>query len=282
MRTLESYETHLRDKVDQCCKSWLVLIRDTLLGPELIVTPYRCQSNYCPTCRSYNLHSIRAALIRTMRGERWRLVTLTYPPNAGTTEQLLVDSYSRFKRLANRLRKRTRGLKYIRTLEVHASGAIHHHCVFNRYLPQAYLQQAWRELGGGIVDITAAGRCHICKLKPPCKHIPHPRTPSYKQAARYLTEEIEKHIQDPHRLGPLLWIHRVRTITVSRSLKLQPPKQGIRYVGKYDHLEDAMSWRDYLEALEDFNDRPSTGIASTSSGFLIGKGYSDKQTVITV
>lgn len=210
-----------------------------------------------------------------MKHDRWRLVTLTYADHTVPVEQLITQSYSRFKKLMNRVRRRITTLKYIRTLELHKSGIIHHHCVFNRYVPHAFLQQAWKDLGGGIVDIALYARCKVCRRKPPCEHVPHPKQLSYKQAARYLTEEVEKKQQDPHNLGFLLWAHRVRTITVSRNIQLRHSTQSIHYLGRYNSLEDAMLWKDTLEYNPGSTIRKDIGYATTNSAILIGPGYSN-------
>lgn len=275
VRSLESYQDHLRVKVGNCGRKWIALRTQTTLGPELLLVPQTCKSNFCPECRMNNLRSLRSALIRTMQGDRWRLATLTFPDHTADVDELLKDSYIQFKRFTNKLRRHVKALKYIRTLELHQSGMIHYHLVFNKYIPVALLRESWQSVGGGIVDIRATGKCRKCGQKPPCDHIKKGQMPSYKQAARYLTEEIEKTAQDPHRLGYLLWKHRIRTITTSRALKLKNPGKHYEFLGIANSLAEAFEWKEYLERL--FYDEPprKLTVKDTPHGVYIGNAYKD-------
>jgi hypothetical protein len=89
---------------------------------------------------------------------------------------------------------------------------------------------------------------------------------TYKQAARYLTEEIEKANQDPHSLGLNFWKAGLRSISVSRSLSLKPPKS------RWQFVERGMSPEQVTQAYYDrvfsakMNGQPSPNIVDLPNG----------------
>lgn len=247
LRDIESYNHHLSNVVGQCCKSWVVLKTQTLLGIQYLLIPKSCKSNFCPKCRRDNLLRLRKAMFNSMKKDKWRLCTLTFPDHTKNIEEAIHESYKMFKRLCRQLRKLQPQIKYIRSIEVHKSGFIHIHCVFNQYIPILFIQEKWKEVGGGIVDIRSTKKCNICHKPTPCEHSKQKKKLGYRDAAKYLTEEMEKQEQDPHRLGFILWKNRVRTIATSRNVKLVPPTEKYEFVGNYHSLYDAYELFQKLE-----------------------------------
>lgn len=276
-RDQESFDHHLEHVVGSCCKSWLVLKTQTLLGPQFLLIPKRCKSNYCPTCRKENLYRLRKAMFQTMRKDKWRLCTLTFPDHSKNIEQALHDSTLQFKRLTRALRKMQPSIKYIRSIEVHKSGFIHLHCVFNKFIPIAFISEEWKKVGGGIVDIRANNKCSICHRPPPCEHIKTRKKLGYRAAARYLTEEIEKTQQDPHTLGFVLWKNRVRTIATSRNIKLAAVTKDYQFIGHYASLTQAYDLYEQLECDGEFgiNAKATLSLGKNSVTFGHGGHYSN-------
>jgi len=246
-RDEESFNKHITDVVGNCCKSWIILKTITLLGPQFLLLPKKCKSNYCITCRRDNLLRLRRSMFASMKTDKWRLCTLTWPDHSGSVEVALKDSYSMFKRLTRQLRKIRNDLKYIRSIEVHKSGFIHIHCVFNKYIPISFISEKWKDVGGGIVDIRATKKCRYCHKPTPCAHTPERRKLGYRDAGRYLTEEMEKGIQDPHTLGYTLWKNRVRTIATSRNVQLKAQTNVYEFIGNYSSLTQAYHLFEDLE-----------------------------------
>lgn len=265
-RTEESFNLHLSRVVGQCCKSWLILKSVTLLGPQYLLIPKRCKSNYCLACRKENLRKLRKVMFASMKKDKWRLCTLTFPDHSKNVETAIHDSYFMFKRLTRQLRKLKPEIKYIRSIEVHRSGFIHLHCVFNKYIPISFISEKWKAVGGGIVDIRATRRCRFCHKPTPCEHTQEKKKLGYRDAARYLTEEMEKTHQDPHTLGIVMWRNRVRTIATSRNIQLSPQTKEYEFVGTYSSLTQAYDLFEDLErnALMKENCTPSIQLGRES------------------
>ena len=273
LRDEESFRYHMENTVARCAKCWVLISKQTVLGEQFVISPRLCKSNYCKICRAKNLRKIRRILIATMAHDKWRLVTLTYPQQSQHIETILQNSYQTFRKFLNRIRRRKKNIKYIRTLEIHKNQFPHFHMVVNKYIPFELLRQAWQDLGGGIVDIRASTHA-----KPPenNKALRNSQTKthlSYKTAARYLTEEIEKQQQDPHNLGSLLWRHRVRTITTSRNIKLNLKQETYKYHGTYNNLTDAMWCYEMLKREAADGKNPIPGINFGSDAVLVGPGF---------
>ena len=275
-RTAETFQHHLDHRVAACGTFYLVLKQDTVLGPEYLIVPNACRSNYCPVCRRSNLVRLRHALIRAMAFHRWRLVTLTFAHRDITITEQLQALKRTFDLFSKRLRRRWPGVAYVRTIEVHRSGYPHVHMVIDTYIPVSWLQLHWKECGGGMVDIREGKRCDVCHAKPPCPHYKRSRKLNHHDAAGYLTEEIEKHQQDPHRLGLEFWCAALRSINLSRSLKLRSDDTPWRY------YQRAMSWDNIEELCESatwsarMNDRPQPTIATRHRVAFLGPGYHGK------
>jgi hypothetical protein len=250
--------------------------------PSFIIIPKRCGSNFCPSCRKENLYHLRKDLFASMNRDRWRLVTLTFPQQNTSAEKLLSDCYSIFRKFSMRLKRKSPNLKYVRVLEVHKSGYPHLHCVFNQYVAFGFLKKAWQEVGGGIVDIRAAKKCGICGATKSCIHHPNKTRMNYKQAARYLTEELEKKAQDPHLIGFPLWRDRIRTITTSRNFKLKPIRGAYTFCGIKPTLQEAMKVYYDLEYDADLMNAPKPSRAFSQSAIFINANTKERVFVPTM
>jgi len=214
-----------------------------------------------------------------MQSHRWRLVTLTFAQRDVSAVQLLKSLKVSFDRFSKRLRRRFPKIAYVRTIEVHKSGYPHIHMVIDAYVPVSWLQLHWKECGGGMVDIRAGKRCDVCKQQPPCEHYKASRRFTHHDAAKYLTEEIEKVQQDPHQLGVDFWCACIRSITTSRTLKLKSDESPWRYEAQAKNVMDL----EYYYALADSDAYRSgltpSNIAKAGNVWFMGKGI--KGTVTT-
>jgi hypothetical protein len=260
-RSLESFEWHLKKTVAGCHQKWIILRRNTLLGDELMMTPHFCKSNYCEFCRPRNLLKIRRILYDNLKGEKWRLITLTFPDHSKDVLTTLQSLYRQFKRFIQRIRRKYPDVKFIRVIELHQSGYPHIHMIVNMYIPVAFIQKSWHDLGGGIVDIRA-------KKKLENKN----KLPSYKQAARYLTEEIEKKIQDPHRLGATFWQAGCKPITTSRNLKMKKHSNDWSFYRMAPDFASALSDLQVLKEIAIMNNEPVPELRATRDNVICGVG----------
>lgn len=272
-RTPETYQQHLDRRVARCSTEWIVLKQEALFGTEYLIVPKACSSAYCPRCRIMQLLRLRRALIRTMAGHRWRLVTLTFHHRNVTRIDLLRTLASTWTKFIHRVRRRYPNVTFVRTIEIHQDGYPHVHLVVNRYIPAAFVSVQWAAVGGGRADIRAHTTCPACKRKPPCPHIPNPKTFDHKKAAGYLTEEIQKAYQDPHRLGVEYWCARLRSIAVSRNLKLKDDSSPWQFHALAHTTDDLDVYWAQAQREAQWNSLPSPGMTFTNSAIHIGQGY---------
>lgn len=281
-RTIESYNRHLNVTVKNCSKEWIVMRDNTQFFPSFILIPRSCGSNFCPKCRADNLRRLRKALFVSMNKDRWRLVTLTFPQKDITPEEILSNCYSMFRKFTMRLKRKAPHLKYVRALEIHKNGYPHLHCVFNQYVAHGFLKKAWQDLGGGIVDIRATKKCEKCGASGKCEHHPNKTRMNYKQAARYLTEEMEKKAQDPHVLGYPLWRDRIRTITTSRNFKIKPVTGAYTFCGLHPDLKSAMAIYEELQFDADMMNAPPPSKIKTGSAIIINANAAQRKYIPTI
>lgn len=263
-RTLESYQRHLDTTVAHCHRSWLVLRRTTLLGDELLVTPHLCKSNYCEICRPKNLIALRKMLYESLKHHRWRLVTLTFPDHSQDVLTQLQTLYKSFKRFVQRVRRVYPQIAFIRSIEIHQSGYPHVHMIVDKYIPIAMIQKHWHDVGGGFVSIRNKKRGDKTSY-----------TYTYKDAAHYLTDELEKVNQDPHRLGPTFWRAQCKAITTSRNLQLHSQTNEWRFVRAAASLTDAMSEYEVIRDCAKWNSEPIPSIHYGANSIICGYGISD-------
>jgi hypothetical protein len=115
-----------------------------------------CKAWVCPRCGPRKARRLRHAIVQgAVKKDLRRLLTLTLDPATCTAGQ----SVAYVRRCSNKFRtslKRRAGksITYIAVVEMQKSGYAHLHVLVDRYLPQAWIGQAWRSVGGGrIVDI---------------------------------------------------------------------------------------------------------------------------------
>jgi hypothetical protein len=81
---------------------------------------------------------------------------------------------------------------------------------------------------------------------------------------------MEKTIQDPHRLGFILWKNRVRTIATSRNVKLVPPTEKYEFVGNYSSLESAYELFQKLEDDAQMNEGCKPAVRLNKNSIIFG------------
>lgn len=262
-RDHEGFEQHLAYTVKNCGKKWLVLSNKESITAEYLLTPSTCKSNYCPNCRKQNLRILRHKLLRGMKSHRWRLITLTYEQAGKTPLEILRMIRATFNRFSKRLRRAYPKVIFIRTIEVHQSGYPHIHLVVDTFVPIAWLQKNWHECGGGITDIRSGKTVDGKKKKL-----------SYKDAACYLTEEIEKERQDPHSLGVTFWQAGIRSVATSRNFKLLNGSTPWEFMVMKPNLEEAYTVYQQLLYEHRVYDRPKPGVSQVGDAIYIGPGRS--------
>ena len=270
MRSIESYHRHLERTVANCGTSWIVLSRNTLLGEEFLLTPHMCKSNYCDNCRKRNLLKLRKSLFKTMYHRRWRLVTLTFPDHSADVLTTLRSLYRNFKKFIQRVRRKYPGISFIRTIEVHQSGFPHIHLVVDSFIPIAFLQKHWHDLGGGWVDITSGNKQSRVK-----------RPANAKQAARYLTEELEKRVQDPHKLGHVFWQANLKSVTTSRNLDIAQSTGEWQFKRNAKDLADAMYEFEFLKMKATWEDNAAPGVHYGRDCIRIGSAIKSDHVAFT-
>lgn len=223
----------------------------------------------------------RKQLYEILKGERWRLVTLTFKDHTVDKTEQFVAAHSMLKKLVQRLRRKYDNFKYARVFEVHRSGFPHVHLIVNTYIPCSYLRAAWQELGGGIVEIREP-RCTKCGGSLPCLVHQQKKYCSSKSAARYLTDELEKKKQDPHSLGMVFWMAQVRSIMTSRNLPLKklPSSGEWMYLRGAPTLKDAMYEYEKLVYDWRYNNGVKPSLDSGKNKLMIGYGYREQPEVI--
>ena len=264
MRTLESFNKHLTHTVAHCHTSWIVLRRTTLLGTEYLITPHLCKSNYCDVCRPRNLVALRKQLYESLGHRKWRLVTLTFPDHSKDILTTLINLNRQFKRFIQRIKRVHKSLAFLRAIEIHQSGFPHVHLIIDSYIPVAFLQKHWHDVGGGFVKINSKKRgekkCYAY---------------TYRDAAHYLTDELEKHNQDPHRLGPTFWQAACKTITTSRNIKIKKRQTEWCFYNHARNLGEAMTCYEVDKANAEFLRTPIPTINYGKDVIKVGYGYSE-------
>jgi hypothetical protein len=211
-----------------------------------------------------------------LKGERWRLLTLTFPNHAADRVEQLRDAHRMLKVTIQKLRRKYSDLKYARCFEAHKSGYPHVHVITNHYIPVQYLSEIWRAVGGGHIDVREP-RCTVCGGSLPCITHRQKKYTSSKQAGRYLTEEFEKKWQDIYKLGADLWNSGVRSVMTSRNIKLQmPPNDADWYfLRPAATLADAMTEYERLVFDAQYNGGIKPSIEWGKNRVMIGAGYRD-------
>lgn len=275
-RTLDSFLRHKERSESKCCKSWIVLSKQDLLGYSYMITPHLCKSDYCEICRKKNLLKRRKQLFEVLRGGRWRMITLTFDDHTKDKTEQFIEAHKMIKKFVQRLRRKYE-FRYARVFEVHESGFPHVHFIVDVFIPFVFIQQCWKDVGGGWAWISEP-KCTKCGKSLPCVEHSQKKYVSYKQAARYMTEEIEKKKQDVHKLGAEFWQSGVRSIMTSRNL----PLKKLPTSGEWFYLRGAENLKDAMYAYEQlYHDFKYNGGVEPSIDFgkrciMVGTGYKDK------
>jgi len=195
-----------------------------------------------------------------MKHHRWRLVTLTHPRNDNSSIELIRETGKTFNRFMNNIRKKYKRIAYARAVELHEDDYPHIHLVVNRYIPIDFLVKQWKKQKGGSVDI-----------KMPLDEKGRPKY-SYRNAAKYLTEELEKVAQNPYRLGLDWWMSGTRSFSCSRTLSEHFPKSEWEFDEMVPTAEEAFHRvYDYTRFVRIYKDS-SFDIRDTPNGLLAGYG----------
>ena len=123
---------------------------------------YRCGSWDCYCCG----YRMRCNLVEevqrvtTSRPEMSRLLTLTLDPTKAPASQERQHYYitERWNALRTRLKREIGDFSYIWVREEQENGTPHLHALVSRYLPWDVVDAAWKELGGGHVDLRKVDR----------------------------------------------------------------------------------------------------------------------------
>lgn len=123
---------------------------------------YRCGSWECYCC-GYRMRQNLIEEIKRITSERpemCRLLTLTLDPEKAPDKQEDQHKYitERWNALRTRLKREIGDFSYIWVREEQENGLPHLHAIVSRYLPWETLDAAWKELGGGHVDIQHLDR----------------------------------------------------------------------------------------------------------------------------
>ncbi len=259
-RTPETFEKHLL-RIQSCSKKFVLLKNLSTLNSEYLVCPVRCGSNYCLRCRSLNLVQLRQSLQKSLSKYTWRLVTLTFAQRIVSITDRLKTLHKTFDLFLKRIRRRFPDLAFAKSVEVHQTGYPHIHMIINSYVPIAFLQLCWSAVGGGFVKIRkkifcSKHQCYNCNL---CRH--KYVSSNHLTAAKYLTEELEKTMQDPHNLGLEFWLSGRRSFSTSRNIKLEASSSHYSFLKIFD---SALSLQ--IALLNDFS---NYNISNSSSRLII-------------
>lgn len=124
--------------------------------------PYRCGSWECYCC-GYRMRMNLVEEIKRVTSERpelSRMLTLTLDPEKAPASQEAQHYYitERWNALRTRLKREIGDFSYIWVREEQESGLPHLHALVSRYLPWSVVDTAWKELGGGHVDLQKIER----------------------------------------------------------------------------------------------------------------------------
>ena len=124
--------------------------------------PYRCNSWDCYCC-GYRMRQNLVEEIKRVTSERpglSRMLTLTLDPVKAPNDHDEQHRYitERWNALRTRLKREIGDFSYIWVREEQESGLPHLHALVSRYLPWGVVDAAWKELGGGHVDLQKVER----------------------------------------------------------------------------------------------------------------------------
>ena len=135
--------------------------------------------------------------------------------------------------------------------------------IVDKYIPVAFIQKWWHDQGGGHVSI------HAKKQQGKNTY-----AFNYKDAAHYLTDEIEKASQDPHRLGAIFWQSMCKTITTSKNLKMKKTDKEWMFVSVSKDFTQAYSHFEYMQMQAAWNNSTPPSIHYGQDAVKFGFGFS--------
>ncbi|MBA7546038.1 hypothetical protein ES705_38421 [subsurface metagenome] len=151
--TADSADFARINSLKKCCTSSVV--GSSPDRSHIVVVPVRCKAWECPKCGPLK----RAAWIqKIISGNPEREMTLTMPAqNCHDPVQAAIFLKGAIKCLVPKIRRQFGTFEYVLVWELTLKGVPHAHIVFRgTYIPQSWLAQSWKKLGGGyIVDIRS-------------------------------------------------------------------------------------------------------------------------------
>jgi len=115
-----------------------------------------CKRWSCPQCGPRKARRLRQAITKqAVEKDLTRLVTLTLNPSVCTSDESVAYIRGCWNKFRIYLKRRYKtSISFISILELQKTGYAHLHILVDRYIPQAWLSDAWQAVGGGrIVDI---------------------------------------------------------------------------------------------------------------------------------
>jgi hypothetical protein len=115
-----------------------------------------CKRSACDHCGPIKARRYRRAIAREAEAHGLtRFLTLTLDPqiSPGPDESVeyIRDCFNKFRTYYKR--EFGAGLQYVAVVELQRSGMAHLHLLINRFVPKAWLDDAWRAVGGGFTWI---------------------------------------------------------------------------------------------------------------------------------
>lgn len=116
-----------------------------------------CRSYRCNRCRGSKLKKVRSRIAQIASEKQLnRMATLTLDrkriPRDVRSDRYIRECWRKMRVLLGR--KFGASLDFVGVLEFQKNGMAHLHILLGRYVPQAWLSEAWQSIGGGqIVDI---------------------------------------------------------------------------------------------------------------------------------
>jgi len=112
-------------------------------------TSSRCNSYTCPTCRRTNYLRLRRRVLSNFTKANYTFWTFSKKKPECITPEFLHDFLIEWRLFFNHLRKLYPKIKFIRILEISASGQPHFHVLFNQYVDFHIVNRLWKHYTGG-------------------------------------------------------------------------------------------------------------------------------------
>jgi len=170
---------------------------------EFVYKRLFCKKWSCPRCgpiKAWQVCKDIPGIIREKELDRFLTLTLD-PKNIPKDEDKYKYIWKVWAKFRTYLKRKLKeNISYICVLELHKSGLPHLHVLVNKFIPQAWISNAWSAVGGGKIVF-------IEKVKD-TKHIGY-------YLSKYLTKSVDTILPK-----------RLRRITTSRDIKLNKFEKG--------------------------------------------------------